>query len=197
MAKIEMDISEYEAMKETKKVLEQSLERERGLQAQIETLNKEKITALEDAKMKVVKVSKRTITEHLLTKRPAQDVFRELELLVWRHQSGHRGGSMADYYSVDEMARVFFTKTTSQSAGHDDEITTHGLDEIKAELRQEIKSQIDGEIQQKLTAAEQSLSKYAEVLARNGTLETESTVIAAKNKVLVETATEAKKAAED
>lgn len=52
MAKITMDTSEYEALKENKTLLEKSLENERKLQEQITKLSDEKIKALEDAKMK-------------------------------------------------------------------------------------------------------------------------------------------------
>ena len=77
MAKIEMDISEYEIMKENKKLLEDSLNKERELQKQVEQLTKDKIKALEDAKMKVVKITKSEVTEHLLRKRVDETyVFR-------------------------------------------------------------------------------------------------------------------------
>lgn len=45
MAKIQMDVSEYEAMKENKALLEKSLESERVLQEQIKQLTSEKIKA--------------------------------------------------------------------------------------------------------------------------------------------------------
>ena len=60
MAKIEMDISEYEAMKENKRLLEDSLKNERGLQEQIKKLSEEKTKALEDAKMKALELKEKT-----------------------------------------------------------------------------------------------------------------------------------------
>jgi len=58
MAKIEMDISEYDIMRENKKLLEDSILKQKELQSQINLLTQEKIKALEDAKMKVIKISK-------------------------------------------------------------------------------------------------------------------------------------------
>ena len=82
MAKIEMDISEYEAMKENKKLLENSLEKERGLQEQIKKLTDEKTKALEDAKMKVVKISKSEVTEHLFRKKEDGVVHPDIESVL-------------------------------------------------------------------------------------------------------------------
>ncbi len=87
MAEIKMDISEYEIMKENKKLLENSLEKERELQEQIKKLNDEKTKVLENAKMKVVKISRTEITEHLMRKRGDNYIRRELEFGFVNHVS--------------------------------------------------------------------------------------------------------------
>ena len=87
MAEIKMDISEYEIMKENKKLLENSLEKERELQKQIKKLTDEKVKALADAKMKVVKISRTEVTEHLMRKRGDNYIRRELEFGFVNHVS--------------------------------------------------------------------------------------------------------------
>ncbi len=143
MAKIEMDISEYEVMKENRKLLENSLEKERGLQEQIKKLNDEKTKALEDAKMKVVKISKTEVTERLLRKKEDTYIWRELfNLLGLDYRTLPK---IPDYIHTDHLIKVFFERATSHSTPCE-ETTTHGLDEIKAEIRSDLKSKMDKEI---------------------------------------------------
>ncbi len=63
MAKIEMDMSEYEAMKKVENNLQASLDNERDLRSKIEELQKENIRVLEEAKHKVVVETIETVEE--------------------------------------------------------------------------------------------------------------------------------------
>jgi predicted nuclease with TOPRIM domain len=183
MAKIEMDISEYEAMKENKKLLENSLEKERGLQEQIKKLTDEKTKALENAKMKVVKISKTEITEHLMRKKEDGYIWRELcHLLGLDYRTLPK---MPDYIHTDHLAKVFFEKTTSYSMPYE-ETTTHGLDEIKAEIRNDLKEKMDEETNRKIKNAETALSKNDELLKENLTLTSENNILTEKNNKLTE-----------
>lgn len=102
-----MDISEYEIMKENKKLFEDSLNKERELQKQIEQLTKDKINALEDAKMKVVKISKSEVTEHLLCNRSDENyVFRELLHVLGINYMHIR--PKPDYINIDNLRNAFF-----------------------------------------------------------------------------------------
>jgi hypothetical protein len=183
MAKIEMDISEYEAMKENKKLLENSLEKERGLQEQIKKLTDEKTKALEDAKMKVVKISKTEITEYLMRKREDSYIWRELWHLLGLDYRGLP--KMPDCIHTDHLASVFFEKVKSYSMPNE-ETTTHGLDEIKAEIRNDLKAKMDEETNRKIKNAETALSKNDELLKENRTLTTDNGTLTEKNKKLTE-----------
>ena len=70
MATITMDTSEYEVLMDKMNLLEKSLEREKELQDKISELKDENIKALENSKMKVVKITKTERFEHLLRIRP-------------------------------------------------------------------------------------------------------------------------------
>jgi len=128
MAKIEMDISEYESMKENKVLLEKSLEKERALQKEIKKLTDEKVEALEAAQRKIVKVSKKEVTEHLVFKRNAYDIniHRSVARAVFNIiSSKDRVGSA----EIIELQKSLFEKVRSYSEPVE-EITTHGLDDI-------------------------------------------------------------------
>ena len=49
MSKVEMDMTEFKALEENKRLLEESLQREKDLNDKLDEANKEKIKALEDA----------------------------------------------------------------------------------------------------------------------------------------------------
>ena len=184
MAKIEMDISEYEVMKENKKLLEASLENERNLQEQIKILSDEKTKALEEAKMRVVKITKTEITEHLLRKKTDdENIFRELLYLTG---VDYRGVSLKpDYIHTDHLQNIFFEKVTSYSTPVN-ETTTHGLDEIKHEIREDLKKNIDDEIKTKIGQAEALISRNGELIKENKNLVYSNENFSDKNKALVE-----------
>lgn len=183
MAEIKMDISEYEIMKENKKLLENSLEKERELQEQIKKLNDEKTKVLENAKMKVVKISRTEITEHLMRKRGDNYIRRELgHLLGMNNTELFR---MYDNINTDYLINAFFEKATSHSVPYE-EITTHGLDEIKAEIRNDLKTKMDDETNRKIKNAETVLLKNDELLKENKTLTTDNNILTENNKKLTE-----------
>lgn len=194
MAKIEMDISEYDAMRENKKLLEDSLKREQELGKQLLDLNQQKMQALEDAKMKVVKISKKITTQHVLVKKESNNaILNELGRIFGistsqlRHHFNWETGRLID---------ALFNKVSSESQPTT-ETTVHGLDEIKLELRNEIKANIDSDIQTKLdntnkieanlVALNQSyltLGKdYDNLLANNISLETENKTLKELNSI--------------
>lgn len=181
MAKIEMDISEYEAMKENKKLLENSLEKERGLQEQIKKLTDEKTKALEDAKMKVVKISKTEVTEHLLRKREDTHIWRELWLLMGLDY--RQLPKMPEFIHTEHLVNAFFEKATSFSTPIEETIT-YGLDEIKAEIRNDLKAKMDDDTKRKLENAEVALSKNNEFLKENKKMTNDNSSLTEKNKKL-------------
>lgn len=166
MAKITMDTSEYEVMKENKKLLENSLEKERSLQEEIKKLNEEKLKALEDAKMKIVKISKTERTDFVMKRRDDHEVWGRLfqVLGVSYHTRVH------EWMSVDSLIEAFFQRGTSISHPPVTEVTTHGLDEIKAEIREELKREMDTDIKDKLETAGIALSQHSGLMSRNSDL---------------------------
>lgn len=142
MAKITMDVSEYETIMETKRLLEDSLKKERELEGTIKKLTTEKLKALEDAKMKVVKITKSQVDECILTNKPPTEIIDSIFNLLKQTPNPHYFK-----YHVEDIERAFFTKTKLTSFPT---VTTtlHGLDEIKEEMKVDIKNEFKTEIEE-------------------------------------------------
>lgn len=199
MAKIEMDISEYEAMKENKKLLENSLEKERKLQEEVKRLSDEKVKALEDAKMKVVKVKKIVNEDFLIKKKPdSESVRRFLNILGF-------GTGYVNAVDIDDalncishrnLQDIFFEKVHSTSEGFES-VTTHGLDDITAEIRKEINDSIDSKTKSKLEEFDKLSQKNSEYLKRIEDLEKTNSNLDKENNKLSKSLTEALKKADE
>ena len=159
MAKIEMDVSEYEAMKENKRLLEDSLKRERELQASIEKLNQEKIKAYEEAQCKIVQYVNTTVVEDLIIS--DWDSLFSLEQSVNKYVSARERygtNSFATFSHIhpsllEEIKRsVKKNKTTKTEVS---KIETTNLEVYK----QEIESKLREEFGETIANAESKIEK--------------------------------------
>lgn len=149
MAKIEMDISEYEIMKENKVLLEKALEKERSLHEQIKKLNEEKMYALLEAKMKVVKTVETTSNDYIYEVRPdSSSVWMDIYSYF-----GVRNNNNNFTHDLSKIVDLFFRKTNIKSEPKIT-VTTHGLDDIKKEIKAKVESKISLEQRNKLESAE-------------------------------------------
>lgn len=179
-----MDISEYDIMRENKTLLEKSLENERLLQKDIEKLQKEKIKALEDAKMKVVKITKSEKTEYVYLTNDPYESYRNLTRFLGLNPNEH-SQFVKNNLSYEILIDSFFKRTTNYSPTTE-EITLHGLDEIKVELRENIKKELNREIQNKLEEAEEMFSEHSKLLESNQKLISNNDDLSKYNKNLLE-----------
>lgn len=183
MAEIKMDVSEYELLKENKKLLEDSLKKERELSEEIAKLKEEKIKALEDAKMKVIKINKQEITEYRYIN--TEYANRYLPELIYRIQNNRNGNPLLDSSISEEIFNKLFKKVTSISTPIN-EITTIGLDEVKKELREDIESKINKDIQNKLSNADKVLELNNKLTKEIRELDIENNLLLKNNKSLKE-----------
>ena len=195
MAKIEMDVSEYETMKENKSLLEASLDNERGLRKEIKKLTEEKVQALEDAKMQVVKISKSERRDFLLEKRAPSDVWPQLLRLL--NVDYRTLPPIPEYIDLDHIRNVFFERTTSMSVPSEPEITTIGLDEYKKELREDIEREIKASQLRKLEKADGIITKNAELLVENDKVTKENGTLIKMNKKLTKISEELEQETEE
>ncbi len=170
MATITMDSTEYEFMKKTEKLLQDSLEKERELKKQIDTLNKEKIKAYEDAKMKVVKTTKKVVTQHIMQKRPTMNILARMSEVLhsFYDRSNNRWRDIQDH-EIQRLIDMCFESLTSESIelGNPDTIELIGLDDIKAELKKDLLDKLNKDTKKKLEDADVALVKQKELLDLN------------------------------
>lgn len=81
MAKIEMDVSEYEALKENIKLLKDQKEENQKLTETIDRLNQEKIQALEDSQKQIISTSIVESRQFIVPSIP-EDSFQHIGLMV-------------------------------------------------------------------------------------------------------------------
>jgi cell shape-determining protein MreC len=183
MAEIKMDVSEYEALKENKRLLEDSLKKERELHEQIKVLSDEKTKALEDAKMKVVKISRVENTEFLYTR--AYDWREKIISFLHSINLDYRSMMGVSFDNIDFQSLSLMFERTKSTFTSPDIITTHGLDEIKEEIREDLKKKMDGDIKNKLERAEEALLRDRELLEENEKLKHENNGLHKMNKELM------------
>lgn len=158
MAKIEMDISEYEALKENKRLLEKSLEKERELEKKVRKLNEEKIKALEEASKKVVieRVNK-TIQTPLVKGSPKE--FWTIVSSTMRYHARDRGGMVTRLYNMDypehvdkieewvkDITNRWFGVGEARQVNVEKEVSFIGMDDVKALMRDEISKDVQRDI---------------------------------------------------
>lgn len=187
MAKITMDASEYEAMKKTEKLLEAALSREVELNDKLHKLEEEKIKAYEDAKMKVVKIIKHETTEHKLKKvADPRPVLVELFHMVDGYR---RGESSPNHYAMPHeyvwhiIDKLFYEATTINVDST--ETTLHGLDEVKAEIKQQLSDEMSDDIKRKLTEANETSGRYFTIYEQHKDLTKENKIISEAKAKLV------------
>jgi len=161
MATVTMDTSEYELMMKYKSQLESSLKKERELSEEIKKLNDEKIHALENARMKVVKVNTIVKREYLLRKKAPIDVFYRLKQMI---------NSYGNYeYSEDYLKHIqdCFYETISTENSHMAYTEAVGIDEFKVELKEQLKSELDSDVKTKLENYDFYQNKVSSLLEDN------------------------------
>lgn len=164
MAKVEMDISEYEMMKENKKLLENSLEKERILQEEIKKLTDEKLKAYEDAKMKVVKTTTTEHNEYVMVKNNPHDIVRKLGSLLGIN--GLNYFKTPSEFSIDNLISTFFTVVKTKSFPTTT-VETVGLNEIKEDIRKELNGEINESIKTKLENYDKLLEENSNLVKEN------------------------------
>ena len=155
MAKIEMDMSEYEAMKKVEKLLEESLQREKEMSLSIELLQKEKIKVMEQNKKSVTIIEEKR-TEEIVSVKVSERQFGVAIENIFRAiktPNSSRNYSYQNIGSIQDVAiEKLFTKTTIHDCpSRDKKVVYKGLDEVIDRITKEVKESIDKETQNSLS----------------------------------------------
>lgn len=139
MAKIKMDVSEYEQMKENTRLLEKTLAKEEELNKKVKELQKEKIELLEDSKYQVQYITKTETYPKIAVKKPIEEIKQRF----FRFFQNSQFHLATESYLNSEFFSVFFDVEEGESYNTEPEIITKGLDEVKAELKKEAIEELD------------------------------------------------------
>lgn len=169
MAQITMDSSEWESMKKTEKLLEDSLKREKEMSDKIEKLQKEKIEELKSMEKKVVKISRNETHEYIVVTPPARR-FIETIARYLRGEMTIKNGNFGYTPSLEEYVsrNIMDVFRTEKMVGATNEtVTVHGLDDVKLEIKDQYKREMDAEISAKLKRADQLIEENARLAQEN------------------------------
>jgi len=147
MAKIEMDVSEYEIMNENKRLLEESLKNERELRDKISILEKEKQKTLENAQKKIVKTIVIKKQEVALVSKDSKTIWNNVlkDFSIFMDYNFHTNLNIRDSYFGQQFVNAFFDK---QVIVDESETQTAfvGLNETKEEIKKQLLKEIQKEI---------------------------------------------------
>lgn len=173
MTKIEMDLSEYKRMKETKKLLEEAVKREQTLTAEIKelhqekiTLNEEKLKAYEKASMSVAYI-KRHVNEEYYYGEPTEKISRMLSSFIWNN-AGDFHATLNNNDIVGRLLRDILKEIPKTKHERSSETVEYkGVDEFKDDLKDRLQKELDSDTKLKL-------AHYADMMVEFTNLKGES-----------------------
>jgi len=176
-----MDLSEFKIMEDNKRLLEESLKREKEQNAKIESFNQEKIDILKsnEKSVTIIKRTERTdlirpkVKSNLIlnrlqagfnNRRNSMDYKTDLDRL----QAGfnNRRNSMDYKTDLDIIIDSCFEILKSESFPPEEEVVIKGLEDVKADLRSEIIKDFEKQINN-LNNKVKSLKDLNELLESN------------------------------
>ncbi len=165
MAKIEMDLSEYQEIQKVNRLLEESLDKERVMADEIAKLKQEKIDILKDNEKSVTIIEQIDSVDTIKTLLPHDTILENLYRLF------HQGKSLPyNSYSVsayDDMgqpiinrfAEAFFKTETLKMYSQEKSVIRKGFSEVKEEARQEFLKGLRDDYKGKLSSLESEVKK--------------------------------------
>ena len=147
MAQIKMDVSEYETLKENKKLLEQALEQQKNDSITITALQKEKVDVMKKNE-KMVTIKK--VVDHVqrpISIIPARELWQKLQQLMGIKQTNYnsaaRSYGFGGHHDMAHQIVSSFIKTDQEVLMYSDEnVTYKGLDQVKEEIKKEYEAQL-------------------------------------------------------
>lgn len=140
MAKIEMDVTEYEALKQIEKDLRKSLDKQEEMYTEINRLKQEKFEALEKASKMVV--IRKGIVKRQFRVMDYVDARKAYDIL---HQHFGIGGykSYLDHGDATETVIRTFSRIEEVVSEEEPSITYKGFEEVKEEVRKEYRKELE------------------------------------------------------
>lgn len=194
MAKIEMDLSEYQEIQKVNRLLEESLEKERQLAEEVDKLKQEKIDILRDAEKVVTIVERIDRVDTIKTLYPHDRILQNIFSIFNRRNSG---GGTFDGYTItttdpvtgrpilEVMVEAFFKTETMELYSQEKSVIRKGFDEVKAEAIAEFDKDIKEGYEIQISAMSNELSRLKEEAKANEGLLTANNTLIDANKRLI------------
>ena len=196
MAKIEMDVSEYDEMRKRSELAEKYAESLENSKKEISDLHKKlaeqdkaRIDELENSTKSVTYIRRETVTEVALVKSDKRQILDKLIRMgqataMAATQGGrYKGHSYSDLRGHlgnqidDDMADIFFDKTTMHSTPVLEVTERKNLDEVVSEIRLEERAQLSEDVKKKLDS-------LTEVSNENSQWKRDYDIVRKENKIL-------------
>lgn len=170
MAKIEMDLSEYEAIQENKKLLEKALEREQTLNDEVIRLNKEKVELLTSNEKVVTIINRVDTSEQVYSYKSMHEIMRSLQMYFSNGNSHiNRHGIPYDGADTNAILDTFFEKKI-HTYNSEPMITSRGLDEHIGKIKDEYFETLSQETKDDLKRLKEVRANYRKVSDENKSL---------------------------
>lgn len=173
MAIVKLDMTEYNLLLENKKLLKESLVREKELSGQIDSLNQEKIKILEESENMVTIVERTEHVGKIYHKRNVRpsDFYRVGSSIIVEEISDCLNILTTRYnYEVVRKGLIEWAESTFITSNTVNEsektVTRKGFDEVKKEVREEYLADLDEETKRKLKRGEEAQKNVQKLTAQ-------------------------------
>jgi hypothetical protein len=184
MAKIEMDLSEYQEIQKVNRLLEESLDKERKLQEEVVALKQEKIDILKDNEKTVTIVERIDHVDTIKTLRPHEVILQNLFSLFKQTNNGSYDSYSINAYDhmgspiVHGLAEAFFATERQDLYSQEKSVTRVGFDEVRAEVKAEFEKEIKDGYEMRERSMEGELKRLRkEAKANEGLISTNEALI--------------------
>ena len=165
MAKIEMDLSEYQEIQKVNRLLEESLDKERALADEVAKLKQEKIDILKDNEKSVTIIERIDSVDTVKTLLPHDVILQNLFQIFQE-----RGGNSYSIDAYDHMgqpivyrlAEAFFKTERQKMYSQEKSITRVGFDEVKKEAKDEFLKDLSEESKRRRESLESEVKDLRE-----------------------------------
>lgn len=199
MAKIEMDISEYEEMKKNTKLLEEALKKQETLYAEIDKLKEEKIEVMKENEKSITIIEEVHTNEHVLQLLP-HEIGLKLMAETVQAVINIRNGRISSFSSMDSSIirdaksaydylteRLFsVSKSTGISSPQVKTVVYKGLDEVTERIRSEVLEEQSKNVSNKLSRLVELEDIYTKIKEKYDTQKKELDILRIANSKLTE-----------
>lgn len=161
---VTLTLKEYDEMQENKRLLEEQNKELKALHEKIETLQKEKIEAMQSNEHSVTITETKRVYQHVYVERPEYEIHQRLRSLgIELNMPAISAQSVAEYL----LGTCYeFRESVSESINPmEDKVYSVSLTQMRANLRKEVEDELDEKVKRKLDDYDELSDKYMSLKA--------------------------------